>query len=234
MNRKDMSINMKKQGTSQNNKLFLIGNGFDIHHGLKTSYLDLLVWIHDNDLETFTSLNKLLERNYLFYNGYDTDYWEKYQPKTDIDLRIDKMNLEEVKKTKAYEYLDKISQDPLILYAIWESLEDYLYYVFLNKELDDVESERESLRQILKDEDYGPVTESDIDILDRPAQEEFDKLKKLAKSFNSDLYLWVESINQEVDHLEWNISSLDEESEENEENIQCISLLPGNFFLMRI
>jgi len=35
------------------NKLLIIGNGFDLAHGLKTRYSDFLVWYLDSVLERF-------------------------------------------------------------------------------------------------------------------------------------------------------------------------------------
>ncbi len=39
--------------------LFIIGNGFDLHHGLKTSYADFAGWLKKQDFSTYTSLGEI-------------------------------------------------------------------------------------------------------------------------------------------------------------------------------
>ncbi len=58
---------------------FLIGNGFDIAHGLKTRYLDLMLWLYENDEETLKEFNKLLLRNFMRKNGYDFENDWRYK-----------------------------------------------------------------------------------------------------------------------------------------------------------
>ncbi len=121
-------------------RLFLIGNGFDLAHKLPTRYLDLLKWLYKNDNDTFMKLNKLLLRNFLKKNGYfyEDEYWYE-RPINEIDIKIDELYLEEnkeklknIEKSTEYNILNDDFDNPLILYFIWSSLEDYLYLVFLD------------------------------------------------------------------------------------------------------
>ena len=155
-------------------RLFLIGNGFDLAHKLPTRYLDLLKWLYKNDNDTFMNLNKLLLRNFLKQNGYfyEDVYWYE-RPKNEIDIKIDELYLEEnkeklknIEKSTEYNILNDVFDNPLILYFIWSSLEDYLYLVFLDEESESIDMERESIRQILEDEEYGQVTEDDINYVE--------------------------------------------------------------------
>lgn len=213
-------------------RLFLIGNGFDLAHKLPTRYLDLLKWLYKNDNDTFMNLNKLLLRNFLKRNGYfyEDEYWYK-RPKNEIDIKIDELYLEEnkarlknIEKSTEYNILNDHFDDPLILYFIWSSLEDYLYLVFLDEESEGIDMERESIRQILKDEEYGQVTEDDINYVDRPEQANYDHLTHLAKNFKYDLLNWVDTVNDEIPWIDDIIYY------ENEHGKMKIMLLPDNYF----
>lgn len=213
-------------------RLFLIGNGFDLAHKLPTRYLDLLKWLYKNDNDTFMNLNKLLLRNFLKRNGYfyEDEYWYK-RPKNEIDIKIDELYLEEnkarlknIEKSTEYNILNDHFDDPLILYFIWSSLEDYLYLVFLDEESEGIDMERESIRQILKDEEYGQVTEDDINYVDRPEQANYDHLRHLAKNFKYDLLNWVDTVNDEIPWIDDIIYY------ENEHGKMKIMLLPDNYF----
>ena len=39
-----------------NNKLYIIGNGFDLHHNLKTSYANFCLYVRENDKELYEFL----------------------------------------------------------------------------------------------------------------------------------------------------------------------------------
>ena len=213
-------------------RLFLIGNGFDLAHKLPTRYLDLLKWLYENDNDTFMKLNKLLLRNFLKRNGYfyEDEYWYE-RPKNEIDIKIDELYLEEnkerlknIEKSTEYNILNDHFDDPLILYFIWSSLEDYLYLVFLDEESEGIDMERESIRQILEDEEYGQVTEDDINYVDRPEQANYDHLTHLAEKFKYDLLNWVDTINDEIPWID------DIMYYENSHGKMKIMLLPDNYF----
>ncbi|MCE1168910.1 MAG: bacteriophage abortive infection AbiH family protein [Sphingobacteriia bacterium] len=44
-----------------NNKLYIIGNGFDLHHNLKTSYANFCMYVRENDKELFDFLEGYLD-----------------------------------------------------------------------------------------------------------------------------------------------------------------------------
>lgn len=213
-------------------RLFLIGNGFDLAHKLPTRYLDLLKWLYENDNDTFMNLNKLLLRNFLKQNGYfyEDKYWYE-RPKNEIDIKIDELYLEEnkeklksIERSTEYNILNDDFDDPLILYFIWSSLEDYLYLVFLDEESENIDIERESIRQVLEYEEYGQVTEDDINYVGRPEQENYDRLTYLAENFKYDLLYWVDTVNDEIPCIDDIIYY------KNEHGKMKIMLLPDNYF----
>jgi len=58
------------------NKLILIGNGFDIALGLKTSYIDFLFWLIKSEVEKalLNFPNKVYSEKYTRYNDFMRDY----------------------------------------------------------------------------------------------------------------------------------------------------------------
>ncbi len=68
---------------SKKNKLYIIGNGFDLHHGLKTSYKNFADYLREKD----SSLYYLLD-SFLSYPTTDKDPWYRFEEnlaKLDID-----------------------------------------------------------------------------------------------------------------------------------------------------
>ena len=55
------------------NRLVLIGNGFDLAHGLKTSYKDFIDWYLNEKKDTSGILYKSLIRHYDLYATYMTE-----------------------------------------------------------------------------------------------------------------------------------------------------------------
>ena len=54
------------------NKLYIIGNGFDIHHGIPSRYSYYRDWLEDND-------DDLLERLRNYYEVDDKDWWSQFE-----------------------------------------------------------------------------------------------------------------------------------------------------------
>ena len=48
------------------------------------------------------------------------------------------MNGSKIEGTIEYSRLCEVSEEALILYIIWQSLENYLWYLFLNEEVSDI------------------------------------------------------------------------------------------------
>lgn len=83
-----------QENTNTIKRLYIIGNGFDCHHGIKSSYNDFKKWFYCNDKELF---NEFVELFPSALNKIDTfDYWW-------ADLEI---NLSEVQGI--YNYLRKL------------------------------------------------------------------------------------------------------------------------------
>jgi hypothetical protein len=55
------------------NKLYIIGNGFDLHHGLLTSYSDFEQYLKVNDVRLLDNLNK-----YYFLNN-SKSLWSHFE-----------------------------------------------------------------------------------------------------------------------------------------------------------
>ncbi|MDB7951539.1 AbiH family protein [Faecalitalea cylindroides] len=203
-------------------KLFLIGNGFDLAHGLNTRYLDFMNWMYEHDHQTFLTFNKFLLKNFLMKNGYMwEDDWRYTRPLNSVDEAISKMNVSKIERTVEYSRLYEVSGETLILYTIWESLENYLWYLFLDEEVLDIDTERILFLELLKQEDYGEVIESDLDALYKPAVEKYRYLLSLSEKFEIDLLSWVEHINSTI------FDPIDYESPSGKDTMK---LLPDDFF----
>lgn len=55
-------------------KLFLIGNGFDIHHGIKSRYSDYREWLKENDFDLYDKLCHLYESI-----DEDDEWWNSFE-----------------------------------------------------------------------------------------------------------------------------------------------------------
>lgn len=210
-------------------RLFLIGNGFDIAHNLHTSYLDLLEWLEKKDSKFLYKLNDLLLRNFFQENGDFDELEGEYKiTNNEIAERVKKLDIEKVKKSNAYRILSKYSyicyDEILVAYAVWESLEEYLYCVFLDKEINDAIMERESLVQTLIDEEIGPITNQDIEYFDRPLQNHLNNMKELADDLTCNLLGWVYEVNEDISNLKFDIDN------GNFYDSEIPKLLPDNFF----
>ncbi|WP_128330113.1 bacteriophage abortive infection AbiH family protein [Apibacter sp. HY039] len=68
-------------------KLYIIGNGFDLHHHLKTSYLDFANFLKRNDIELYSKLEL-----YISYPKEDKNLWSNFEENLanlDIDRIVD-------------------------------------------------------------------------------------------------------------------------------------------------
>ncbi|MHA6689313.1 bacteriophage abortive infection AbiH family protein [Devosia sp. A449] len=75
---------MTKMGTTLGDKLFIIGNGFDLHHGVPSSYTAFGEYLAQVDSDTFTTIEE-----YLFV---DEDFWYLFEERLatfDSELVID-------------------------------------------------------------------------------------------------------------------------------------------------
>lgn len=53
--------------------LYIIGNGFDIHHNIPSRYADFLDWIKDNEIATYDKMVGLYD------NAYDAEWWNEFE-----------------------------------------------------------------------------------------------------------------------------------------------------------
>ncbi|SDR88228.1 Bacteriophage abortive infection AbiH [Formosa sp. Hel1_31_208] len=69
-----------------NNKtLYIIGNGFDLHHGLKTSYFDFSEYLQQKDSELYNTLE-----SYIDFPTEDNSLWSKFEE------NLANLNLDEI------------------------------------------------------------------------------------------------------------------------------------------
>jgi hypothetical protein len=55
-----------------NNRLYIIGNGFDIHHGIKSRYSDFKIYVYNKDKELFDALGKYFNPDELWSDFEET------------------------------------------------------------------------------------------------------------------------------------------------------------------
>jgi hypothetical protein len=55
-------------------KLYIIGNGFDLHHYLKTSYYDFAIFLQENYNDIYSTLE-----SYVSYPSSDKDLWSRFE-----------------------------------------------------------------------------------------------------------------------------------------------------------
>lgn len=52
--------------------LYIIGNGFDLHHRINCSYKDFRKWVYENDFAVFEKVDEI-------YGVYDDDWWSDFE-----------------------------------------------------------------------------------------------------------------------------------------------------------
>ncbi|MES2382152.1 MAG: bacteriophage abortive infection AbiH family protein [Bacteroidota bacterium] len=55
-------------------KLYIIGNGFDLHHNLRTSYYDFAKFLKKKNKDLYITLEK-----YISYPSFDRDLWSRFE-----------------------------------------------------------------------------------------------------------------------------------------------------------
>ncbi|TPR55438.1 AbiH family protein [Enterococcus sp. OL5] len=64
--------------------LYIIGNGFDLGHGLKTSYIDFSEWVKKYYRDIFEKINLMIkENNVLEYTGEHDIGWFDFENSLD-------------------------------------------------------------------------------------------------------------------------------------------------------
>lgn len=53
--------------------LYIIGNGFDLHHDIQCRFGDFMVWLKKNDICLFLNLTKVYE------NAWEYDWWKDFE-----------------------------------------------------------------------------------------------------------------------------------------------------------
>ena len=71
--------------------LYIIGNGFDIHHCIPSRYADYLNWLKYNEDNTY---NKIIS---LYDNAYEAEWWNEFETNLgcfDIREKIENISFE--------------------------------------------------------------------------------------------------------------------------------------------
>lgn len=55
------------------NNLYIIGNGFDLHHDIQCSFLNFMEWIKENDKDLLSKLGQV------YHNAYEHNWWKDFE-----------------------------------------------------------------------------------------------------------------------------------------------------------
>jgi len=177
------------------NRIILIGNGFDLAHGLKTSYKDFISWFWKNQKE------KLPQDIKYWTQKYDTDKGKSYLlhendfiavTSYDFNIKFDKISLESFKSMISYtnQFLKNIDNNMKI--KNWVDLEE-LYF-------EQLISCKNNYNNNMENYNLYPVTQLNKEFSSiRDKLEEYLKTQNeiITDNFQKDL---VEKINKEIIH----------------------------------
>jgi len=79
--------------------LYIIGNGFDIHHDIPSSYKDFHQWIEENDKELLAQMQEF------FIDSYDSTWWK------DFEHNLSSLDAYSIIYTKVQENYPNIADD---------------------------------------------------------------------------------------------------------------------------
>ena len=78
--------------------LFIIGNGFDIHHGINSRYSDYREWLKGYDFDLYNKLCRLYDST-----EDDDDWWNSFE-----------QHLSAI----SFDYINKMYQDYMFKYSL--------------------------------------------------------------------------------------------------------------------
>lgn len=109
-------------------RLYIIGNGFDLHHYLRTSYYDFALYLKENDRDLYDTLEK-----YISYPTSDKDLWAKFEENlANLDAEeilsansnyLPNYTSDEFRDRDKYAFIDTMQQ-------FYEMLTDVLFHSF--------------------------------------------------------------------------------------------------------
>jgi len=79
-----MTISITSMDLKEYKRLYVIGNGFDLHHGMPTSYRSYRIWLEENHHDVYKRLNEL------YSDGMDeAEWWNDFETNLGyvVDLR---------------------------------------------------------------------------------------------------------------------------------------------------
>lgn len=81
-------------------RLYIIGNGFDLHHGIKSGYSEFRDFLKESP-DKFTALNIIGD----YYNGCDDEFW------SDFENNLSKFDVVKYIEEKTIEYYPDLSDE---------------------------------------------------------------------------------------------------------------------------
>ena len=165
---------------SRNNRLLLIGNGFDLAHGLPTSYNQFLKWWLDNTIRRFTS--KVENKN---WDDRSLDISDKLPPDplrtypfpSDRNLE----NIENIFSPRIYQWKNQLLKHIIISNNIngWVDIEKFYF---------------NQLRKILID---GETIDGEIGLTDHEKIDNVNELNKNLESITFLLSTYIKEVSQD-------------------------------------
>ena len=92
---------MVNAGTFEIRKLYILGNGFDIHHDIKCFYKNFRYWLCRNKKDVFLNLKRL-------YRNINQDWWSDFEENlANFDYNRYPMSIARISHIKQIRYLEK-------------------------------------------------------------------------------------------------------------------------------
>jgi hypothetical protein len=126
------------------NDLYLIGNGFDLAHGLKTSYNDFLLWYLKRSVSTF-SPNKTLEDDLILVKRPYNNFLQDHSSLAELFAECEQFQISIEYKHDFFKHIVKGFRE-----YRWVDIE-YEYYTALVKLYKDLELNPHTRKSVLKE-----------------------------------------------------------------------------------
>lgn len=125
----------------KNTRLYIIGNGFDLHHGLKTSYKNFATYLEKYNNNLYVWLSK-----YVRYSNTDKDLWSNFEAnlaKLDTDsilddnsIQLPNFNDDNLRYRDAYKFPDAMSWELEFVEVLFDSFREFILQTS-NKDYDE-------------------------------------------------------------------------------------------------
>jgi len=159
------------------NKLILIGNGFDLSHGLKTRYIDFILWYLNKAFKELSEQNKYNDSLIGIYSNYGVPMTEFKSISDFKDFLKEYTNIKISYKYPFFQRLLDFANEPN-----WVDIESRYYYYLLQlyKRIEEKEKE-------YRNENRTFAVDRDLVSLNKCFEIIKDKLKEYLKIIDSNL-----------------------------------------------